>query len=55
MAEYRKSDGAFAFHGDHCMTNHHSIRLCNEPQPISDMLGTTMCLQCIGYVDEWTD
>ncbi len=54
MKEYRKEDGAFAFHGEHCLTNHHSIRLCETPQPISDMLGTTMCLYCLEYVDEWT-
>ncbi|MFW6286431.1 MAG: hypothetical protein ACOC29_00680 [Candidatus Sumerlaeota bacterium] len=53
MREYRKDDGGFAFHGDHCQTNHHSIRLNREPLAISDMLGTTMCLKCLGYVDEW--
>lgn len=53
MKEYRKADGAFAFHGDHCTKNHHSIRLCDTPQPISDMLGTMMCLQCLEYVDQW--
>lgn len=53
MNEYRKEDGAFAFHGEHCLMNHHSIRLCEAPQPISDMLGTTMCLHCLEYADEW--
>ena len=55
MNEYRKEDGAFAFHGEHCLKNHHSIRLCETPQPISDMLGTTMCLNCLEYMDEWND
>ncbi len=53
MREYRKDDGAFAFHGDHCISNHHSIRLNREALPISDMLGTTMCLKCLRYADEW--
>jgi hypothetical protein len=50
---YRKPDGGFAFHGKHCMTVHHSIRLCDKPRPISDMLGTSMCLRCLWYADEW--
>ncbi len=55
LETYRKPDGAFAFHGEHCQTNHHSIRLNREPLPISDMLGTTMCLKCLFYADEWND
>ncbi len=53
LHEYRKPDGAFAFHGDHCLVNHHSVRLCDEPHPISDMLGTMMALACLEYADEW--
>lgn len=53
MDVYRKPDGAFAFHGEHCQTNHHSIRLCERQHPISDMLGTMMCLQCLLYADEF--
>lgn len=53
LREYRKPDGGFAFHGDHCQVNHHSVRLCAEPLPISDMLGTMMCLECLEYVDQW--
>jgi len=53
LDHYLKPDGAFAFHGEHCQTNHHSIRLCDEPQPIGDMLGTMMCLKCLRYADEY--
>lgn len=53
MKDYLKADGGFAFHGEHCITNHHSVRLCSEPKPAGDMLGTTMCLHCLEYVDEW--
>ncbi len=53
LREYRKSDGAFAFHGDHCLVNHHSVRLSDEPHPISDMLGTMMALACLEYADGW--
>ncbi len=51
---YRKKDGGFAFQGETCLTVHHSIRLMHEPRPVSDMLGTIMCLQCLAYYDEWT-
>ncbi|MCC7407798.1 MAG: hypothetical protein IT442_06975 [Phycisphaeraceae bacterium] len=53
MADYRKPDGAFAMHREDCLTTHHSIRLCDQPYPIGDMLGTMMCLQCLSYVDAW--
>ncbi len=53
MADYLKSDGAFAFHGEHAMLAHHGIRLCHEPHPISDMLGTLMCMRCLAYSDGW--
>ena len=53
LNEYHKDDGGFAFHGEHCMVNHHSVRLCERPLPISDMLGTSMCLRCLEYGDEW--
>ncbi len=53
MRRYQKPDGGFAFHGDHCQTNHHSIRLCDERLPIADMLGTTMALKCLAYADGW--
>ncbi|MEM6391544.1 MAG: hypothetical protein AAF797_02085 [Planctomycetota bacterium] len=53
IAHYRKPDGGFAFHGRHCISNHHSIRLCDTPQPIGDMLGTTMALYCLQYADHW--
>ena len=53
LRKYRKPDGGFAFHGERCITVHHSIRLCDKPQPISDMLGTSMCLRCLSYADEW--
>ncbi len=54
MAHYRKPDGAFSFNGALCQTNHHSIRLTDKGYPIGDMLGTTMVLKCLLYVDEWT-
>lgn len=38
---------------DHCLVNHHCIRLCEKHEAISDMLGTTMCLSCLEYADEW--
>lgn len=53
MSQYRKSDGGFAFHGEVCLTKYHSIRLCETPLPISDILGTMMCLSCLEYADEW--
>lgn len=53
LDHYRKPDGGFAFHGAHCQTNHHSIRLCREAHPIGDMLGTTMSLNCLTYADAW--
>lgn len=53
MQTHRKADGGFSFHRDRCQTNHHSIRLCGKPHPISDMLGTMMALKCLIYVDEW--
>ncbi len=55
LREYRKSDGAFAFHGDRCQRNHHSIRLSDESYPIGDMLGTSMSLNCLTCADEWQD
>ncbi|MCC7145573.1 MAG: hypothetical protein IT443_03935 [Phycisphaeraceae bacterium] len=54
LAEYRKPDGAFAMHREDCLTTHHSIRLCDKPYPIGDMLGSMMCLHCLHYVDGWT-
>jgi hypothetical protein len=51
LAVYRKPDGGFAFHGETCLTVHHSIRLCEKPEPVSDMLGTVMCQQCLEYAD----
>jgi hypothetical protein len=51
LAVYRKPDGGFAFHGETCLTVHHSIRLCAKPEPVSDMLGTVMCQQCLEYAD----
>ena len=53
LAHYRKEDGGFAFHGDRCMRNHHSIRLSRESYPISDTHGTSMCVKCLEYADEW--
>lgn len=53
LEEYRREDGAFAFHGDHCTVNHHSIRLCPTPLAISDILGTSMVLYCLEYADAW--
>lgn len=54
LQHYLKPDGGFAFHGERCMTNHHSIQLCPDGHyPIGDMLGSMMCLQCLIYVDEW--
>lgn len=53
LRKYRKPDGGFAFHGKHCTTNHHSIRLCSKPHSISDTMGTGMCLRCLSYADEW--
>lgn len=52
MVNYRKDDGGFAFCGAHCVPVHHSIRI-SDSFPISDMLGTFMCLKCLAYVDEW--
>jgi hypothetical protein len=52
MLSYRRPDGAFAFHGDHCLTVHHSIRV-SKPLPESDMLGTSMCVSCLEYAAEW--
>jgi len=49
---YHKPDGGFAFHGEHCLQAHNSIRT-SEALPESDMLGTSMCLRCVAYVDEW--
>lgn len=53
LSVYRKPDGAFSFHARHCVTNHHSLRLCAEPRPISDMMGTFMVLHCLEYADAW--
>ncbi len=53
MRDYLKPDGGFAFHGEHCQTTHHSIMLSPEKYPIGDMLGSTMCLKCLTYADEW--
>ena len=55
LKKYRKADGGFSFQGDHCITVHHSIRLCDRPQAISDMLGTSMCLRCLAYADQWNE
>ncbi len=52
MANYRRDDGAFAFNGAHCTPVHHSIRL-SDPLPISDTIGTSMCLRCLAYADAW--
>lgn len=53
LAVYLKPDGGFAFHGEHCTTGHHSIRLCDRPEPIGDTQGTAMCVECLSYCDEW--
>lgn len=53
LNDYRKSDGGFAFHADHCLMKHCSIILCEKPEPISDVVGTWMALQCFRYADEW--
>ncbi|MDF2923544.1 MAG: glycosyl transferase, family 2 [Paenibacillaceae bacterium] len=49
---YRKPDGGFAFQGETCWPVHHSIRISDE-YPIGDMTGTSMCLSCLEYADEW--
>ncbi len=53
LRDYRKPDGGFAFHRAHCVTHHHSVRLCEQPAAIGDMLGTMMCLNCLRYADQW--
>lgn len=49
---YRKSDGGFSFFENHCLDLHNSIRVSPE-LPISDMLGTWMCIECIRYAEGW--
>lgn len=51
MSDYRKTDGAFAFGGKASLPVHHSVKI-GESLPISDMLGTVMCLYCLAYADE---
>ncbi|OGV50061.1 MAG: hypothetical protein A2017_02735 [Lentisphaerae bacterium GWF2_44_16] len=51
MKDYRKADGAFAFGGKLCLGVHHSVRI-GQALPISDMLGTLMCLYCLAYADD---
>ena len=51
MRDYKKPDGGFAFGGKLSLAVHHSVRI-GEALPISDMLGTLMCLYCLSYADE---
>ncbi len=53
IRHYRKPDGGFSFHGDHCIVNHHSVHLCDTPAPIGDIPGTVMCLNCLAFSDDW--
>lgn len=50
---YRKADGGFALAGEYCQSNHHSIRLCDQPEAIGDMIGTRCSVLCLTYADEW--
>ena len=52
LNDYRKDDGGFAFHKKTCATLVHSVR-ASESYPISDTIGTSMCLTCLQYADEW--
>ena len=52
LRDYRKSDGGFAFCGEHCLTVHNSIRV-SGPLPESDVLGTSMSRRCLAQADEW--
>ena len=51
MRDYRKPDGGFAFGGSVSLAVHHSVKI-GTALPISDMLGTLMCLYCLSYADE---
>ncbi len=53
LSRYRKPDGGFAFFGDACLDSHHSIRVSAGRHPIGDMLGTRMCVLCLGYAEQW--
>lgn len=52
LREYRKEDGGFAFHKSACATLVHSVK-ASDSYPISDTIGTNMCLMCLKYADEW--
>jgi hypothetical protein len=52
MSLYRKPDGGFSRRGALSMTEHNSIRV-SPALPEGDMIGTSMCLQCLSYADEW--
>jgi hypothetical protein len=53
LRDYRKPDGGFAFAADHCLLIHQGVKL-SPPLPVSDMVGTRMCLECLSYADEWS-
>lgn len=53
LKDYKKPDGGFAFHRDHCLQYHMSIYL-SKPYPEGDMVGTLQSLFCLQYADEYT-
>jgi hypothetical protein len=52
LTDYRKPDGAFSFLPDSCLPVHNSIRV-SDPHLESDVLGTTMCLECVAINNAW--
>jgi hypothetical protein len=52
MKAHRKPDGGFSFHRGHCVTVHDSIRV-SKALPESDIMGTLMSCECLGYAAEW--
>ena len=52
LKRHRKKDGGFSFYPDRCLTIHNSIRI-SDKHVVSDSLGTSMCILCLMYADEW--
>jgi hypothetical protein len=51
---HHRDDGGFSFHSDHCIAVHNSLRV-SEPILESDVIGTSMSLQCLRYARNWAE
>jgi len=47
----RQAGRRIAFHGEHGLTIHHPIRICDHHEPINDMLGTLLRMASLEYPD----